>query len=69
MGNEINSPRAEYSPALSPDGKYFFFASARGRRPPEKQLSYEELIGWLRGTLNGLGDIYQMDFSALNISR
>ena len=69
MGNEINSPRNEYSPTLSPDGKYFFFASARGRRPPEKQMNYEELTGWLRGTRNGLGDIYQIDFSALNISR
>lgn len=69
LGNEVNSPREEYSPTLSPDGKYFFFASARGRRAPEKQLSYEELLGWLRGTRNGLGDIYQMDFSALNISR
>lgn len=69
LGNEINSPRDEYSPTISPDGKYFFFASARGRRTPEKQLSYDELIGWLRGTRNGLGDIYQMDFSALHISR
>lgn len=69
LGNEINSPREEYSPTLSPDGKYFFFASARGRRPPERHMSYEELIGWLRGPRNGLGDIYQMDFSALNISR
>ena len=69
LGNEINSPREEYSPAVSPDGKYFFFASTRGRRPPEKQMSYEELIGWLHGTRNGLGDIYQIDFGALRISR
>ena len=69
LGNEINSPRDEYSPMLSPDGKYFFFASARGSRRPDRQMNYEELIGWLRGTRNGLGDIYQMDFSALNISR
>jgi Tol biopolymer transport system component len=69
LGNEINSPRNEYSPTISPDGSYFFFASARDRRVPEKQLSYDELIGWLRGTRNGLGDIYQMDFGALNISR
>ena len=69
LGNEINSPREEYSPTLSPDGKYFFFASTRGRRPPEKQLSYKELMGWLRGTRNGLGDIYHIDLSALNLSR
>jgi Tol biopolymer transport system component len=69
LGNEINSPREEYSPMISPDGKYFFFASTRGRRPPDKQMNYEDLIGWLHGTRNGLGDIYQMDFSALNITR
>jgi Tol biopolymer transport system component len=69
LSGEINTPAEEYSPVISPDGKYFFFTSARGRRPPEKQMNYEELIGWLRGTRNGLGDIYQMDFSALNISR
>lgn len=69
LSGEINTPGEEYSPVISPDGKYFFFTSARGRRPPEKQMNYEELIGWLRGTRNGLGDIYQMDFSALNISR
>ncbi|HXS01463.1 MAG TPA: hypothetical protein VN724_12890 [Pyrinomonadaceae bacterium] len=69
LGNQINSPREEYSPVISPDGKYFFFASTRGRTPPDKQMKYEDLIGWLHGTRNGLGDIYQMDFSALNISQ
>jgi Tol biopolymer transport system component len=69
LGNEINSPREEYSPMISPDGKYFFFASTRGRTPPQKQMKYEDLIGWLHGTRNGLGDIYQMDLSALNISQ
>ena len=69
LGNQINSPREEYSPVISPDGKYFFFASTRGRTSPDKQMKYEDLIGWLRGTRNGLGDIYQMDFSALNISQ
>jgi Tol biopolymer transport system component len=69
LGNEINSPRDEYSPMISPDGKYFFFASTRGARPPEKQMNHQELIAWLHGTRNGLGDIYQVDFSALKISR
>ena len=69
LGNQINSPREEYSPMISPGGKYFFFASTRGRTPPDKQMNYEDLIGWLHGTRNGLGDIYHMDFSALNISQ
>jgi Tol biopolymer transport system component len=69
LGNEINSPREEYSPVISPDGKYFFFSSTRGRTPPDKRMSYEDLTGWLRGTRNGLGDIYQMDLSALKITQ
>jgi Tol biopolymer transport system component len=65
LGEKINSPRDEYSPKISPDGKYFFFASARGRRPPEKPLNYQELLAWLRGARNGLGDIYQVERSAI----
>jgi hypothetical protein len=26
------------------DGKYFFFASTRGRKPTQQQLSYAELL-------------------------
>jgi Tol biopolymer transport system component len=68
LGDDINSNRDEYSPKVSPDGKYFFFASTRGRRPPEKQMNYQELLGWLRGTRNGLGDIYQVDLSTLKLT-
>jgi Tol biopolymer transport system component len=59
LGPKVNSPGLEISPYLSPDGKYFFFSSARktgdfpaGRRPNRPR--------------NGLGDIYQMDLSALH---
>lgn len=69
LGDEINSHREEYSPMVSPDGKYFFFSSARGRRPSGKQMDYAELLAWLRGPGNGLGDIYQVDLSALGIPR
>jgi len=65
LGDAINSPREEYSPKISPDGKYFFFASARGRRPPDKPMNYSELLAWLRGPRNGLGDIYQVDLRSV----
>jgi len=61
LGNEINSPADEYSPTISPDGKYFFFASARERRPPGERMNYTELLARLRGPGNGLGDIYYVD--------
>jgi Tol biopolymer transport system component len=58
LGPKVNGPGLEISPYLSPDGKYFFFSSARkdgdvpaGRRPNRPR--------------NGLGDIYQMDLDAL----
>lgn len=59
LGPKINGPGLEISPYLSPDGKYFFFSSARkaegtpaGNRPDRPR--------------NGLGDIYQMDLRALH---
>jgi len=58
LGPMINRPALEISPTISPDGKYFFFSSCRragdipkGQRPNRAR--------------NGLGDIYQMDLSAL----
>lgn len=59
LGPKVNGPGLEISPYLSPDGKYFFFSSARkvgdiptGKRPNRPR--------------NGLGDIYQMDLGALH---
>ena len=71
LGDKINSNGNEYSPMISPDGKYFFWASARtlNDKPLEKPLTYRELTDRLRSPGNGLGDIYQIDISALKIVR
>lgn len=71
LGEKINSGGNEYSPTISPDGKYFFWTSTRGfaDKTLEKRLDYRELMTRLRGTRNGLGDIYQIDLAALNIGR
>lgn len=71
LGDKINSSANEYSPTISPDGKYFFWTSARGfaDKPLEKRLDYQELMGRLRSARNGLGDIYQIDINALGIER
>lgn len=71
LGDKINSSGNEYSPALSPDGKYFFWASTRGfaDKPLDKRLDYQELTNRLRSPRNGLGDIYQIDLSELKIGR
>jgi Tol biopolymer transport system component len=71
LGEKINSIGSEYSPKVSPDGRYFFWTSTRGfgSMPQTKRLTYVELINKLRCPGNGLGDIYQIDLSALNLER
>ncbi|HKO95430.1 MAG TPA: hypothetical protein VJU86_00455 [Pyrinomonadaceae bacterium] len=71
LGDKINSAGNEYSPAISPDGKYFFWASTRGfaDKPLAERLDYKELTSRLRSPRNGLGDIYQIDLSALKIEK
>lgn len=71
LGDKINSSGNEYSPTISPDGKYFFWTSTRGfaDSPLAKRLEYPELMNRLRSPRNGLGDIYQIDLSALNIAK
>jgi Tol biopolymer transport system component len=58
LGPKVNGVGLEISPYLSPDGKYFFFSSARkvGDTPAGKRPDRP---------VNGLGDIYQMDLGAL----
>ena len=71
LGDKINSSGNEYSPTISPDGKYFFWTSARSfaDKPLEKRNSGQELMRRLQTPGNGLGDIYYIDLSALNIEK
>lgn len=71
LGDKINSSGNEYSPTISPDGKYFFWTSTRTSTDAafEKQLNYHELMAKLENAGNGLGDIYYIDLSVLNIGR
>jgi len=69
LGDKINSSGNEYSPIISPDGNYFFWTSVRSfaEKPLEKRMNYRELMSKLKSPQNGLGDIYQIDLSALEI--
>ncbi len=71
LGDKINSSGSEYSPMVSPDGRYFFWSSTRAAGPasPTKRLTYQKLLTKLRSPGNGLGDIYQIDIGALNLQR
>lgn len=70
LGPKINSPAREYCPIGSPDGKYFFFTSFRGAldKPLDKPFkNYREVRSLLGTTLNGRGNVYQVDLSALGV--
>ena len=71
LGDKINSSGNEYSPTISPDGKYFFWTSTRSSTDAafEKRLDYSEFMSRLQSPGNGLGDIYYIDLSVLNIGR
>jgi Tol biopolymer transport system component len=71
LGDQINSVAWDFSPKVSPDGKWFFFTSNRGfaEKPLEKRLSYQELLQKLHSPGNGLRDIYKIDISALKLAK
>ena len=69
LGEPVNSAADELSPRNSPDGEYFFWASCRSFAEGTRNRAWEypELLARLRRTRNGLGDLYQIDRSALGI--
>ncbi len=69
LGVQINSPANEYSPKISPDGKYFFFTSTRSKSKALAQHPFDtkSYLASIRSAGNGLGDIYQIDLDALDL--
>ena len=67
LGQEVNSPTRELSPKLTPDGKYLFWMSCRvpALAAKPQQRTTTEVLQELRTPENGLGDIYQIDVSAV----
>jgi WD40-like Beta Propeller Repeat len=63
----FNSDVTEFSPKVTRDGKYFFFSSTRNKQGGtfDKQETTTEMEKRIREAGNGLSDIYQVDFSAL----
>ncbi len=62
LGPVINTRARDYSPRISPDGKYMVFSSEKGF-PTDKHdqaVTYDEFEQRTRGTLNGLGNIYRI---------
>jgi hypothetical protein len=69
LGAPINSPADELSPRITPDGKYFFWASSRSLivKPRGRSWTVQDLSNAYHSPGNGLGDIYYIDLSALKI--
>lgn len=66
LGDRINTPRGgEFSPYVSPDGKYFLFMSTRTRSPEEfpEELTHSYLEEVYNGPRSGNCDIYWVDAS------
>ena len=67
LGPEVNSPAREYTPAVSPDGKYLYWTSKRGfvDHPLARALTFRELQDSLASVRNGNGNIYRLPTAVL----
>jgi hypothetical protein len=62
LGPPLNTRARDYSPRISPDGKFLLFSSERGfpTEKHEQPVTYDEFQRRVRGTMNGLGNIYRV---------
>lgn len=62
LGPVINTPAREYSPRVTPDGKWLIFTSERGMTSEKRDapFTYREFSERSRGILDGLGNIYRI---------
>jgi hypothetical protein len=62
LGPVINTAAREYSPRISPDGKWLIFSSEQGMQTENRDqpFSSEEFSRKARGLMNGLGNIYRI---------
>jgi hypothetical protein len=58
MGAPVNSGALDFSPALSPDGRFLFFTSRRVATDAPMPESYQELVASVSGPLNGSMNLY-----------
>jgi WD40-like Beta Propeller Repeat len=67
LGPAINTPAREYSPRVSADGKWLYFASEKGflTEKRDRPFTYEEFSEKSRGLLNGLGNIYRVSLAPI----
>ena len=71
MGAKVNTPgRNQFSPYVTPDGRYFFFMSSRlGIDEESFALTADSLMRLGAGPGNGNSDIYWVDASFIDALR
>ena len=68
LGPLVNSRFRDYSPRLTPDGRYLFFTSEKDFSAQDSVVhDYKTLTDNLHGILNGSGNIYQVELSAVGL--
>jgi WD40-like Beta Propeller Repeat len=67
LGPSINTAAREYSPRVSADGKWLYYAGEKGflNDKREKGITHAEFIEKSRGITNGLGNIYRVPMQAV----
>jgi len=67
LGHGINSEAQEYTPIVSPDGKWLYFTSYRAviDEPLSRPLTSAELRQILAGPLDGHGNVYRIPIEAV----
>ena len=62
LGPAINTPAREYSPRISPDGKWLIFTSEKGMQTDKRDQPFtsDEFSRSARGEFDGLGNIYRI---------
>jgi hypothetical protein len=67
LGPAINTPAREYSPRISPDGKWFIFTSERGMQTEQREHAFtsEEFSRKASGIFNGLGNLYRVPIESV----
>lgn len=62
LGTLVNTPFRDYSPRIAPGGKYLFFTSEKDFTSQGPSPSnYNDMMKKFHSTLNGLGNIYQVE--------
>lgn len=67
LGSKVNSEKLDYCPFIDFENEVFYFSSSRASNNDKKVASVEEFEVFGNRIENGLGNIYRINLSALDI--